>query len=389
MRWHLLTGEYPEQPGGVSDYTALVAVGLASAGDEVHVWAPACSGPTSRRPGVEVHRLPDHLGPRGLARLHAALHARDRLFVQYAPHSFGLKGMNLPLCLWLRHVCPVRPWVMFHEVAFPIVPGQPMRHRLLALAQRRMAALAARAAERVFVSTLAWAPVLARLAPTVVPTWLGVPSNLPESTTNAAVHDARQAVLANEAIVIGHFGSFHPAVTTSVQEALPALLAADPRRLGLFIGLGSQAFAERFLSAHPELSGRVRATGLLPADATVAHLAACDLLIQPYPDGVSARRGSLMAALALGCAVVTTYGESSEPLWRQSGSVPLVPCGDEAALIRAAEALLADESLRSDLAQRGRAFYQAHFCTQRLIATLRREAGLTPPERDAPHGHVA
>jgi len=39
-RWAILTGEYPPQPGGVSDYTRLVAEGLAVGGDEVHVWAP-------------------------------------------------------------------------------------------------------------------------------------------------------------------------------------------------------------------------------------------------------------------------------------------------------------------------------------------------------------
>ena len=40
-RWVLITGEYPPAPGGVSDYSSMVARGLAEAGDEVHVWAPA------------------------------------------------------------------------------------------------------------------------------------------------------------------------------------------------------------------------------------------------------------------------------------------------------------------------------------------------------------
>ena len=42
--WHIITGEYPPAPGGVSDYTEAVAAGLAAAGDEVHVWCPAASG---------------------------------------------------------------------------------------------------------------------------------------------------------------------------------------------------------------------------------------------------------------------------------------------------------------------------------------------------------
>ncbi len=40
VSWHLLTGEYPPQPGGVSDHTWQVSEGLARAGCAVHVWAP-------------------------------------------------------------------------------------------------------------------------------------------------------------------------------------------------------------------------------------------------------------------------------------------------------------------------------------------------------------
>jgi len=61
MTWALITGEYPPQPGGVGDYTRLVAAGIASVGGEVHVWAPAVpEAPACTDPGVVVHRLPGH-----------------------------------------------------------------------------------------------------------------------------------------------------------------------------------------------------------------------------------------------------------------------------------------------------------------------------------------
>ena len=44
-RWAVLTGEYPPQPGGVADYTALVAGGLAAASDLVTVYAPPAAAP--------------------------------------------------------------------------------------------------------------------------------------------------------------------------------------------------------------------------------------------------------------------------------------------------------------------------------------------------------
>jgi len=46
---HLITGEYPPQSGGVSDYSYLVATGLAKASEKVHVWAPWVDDPTRRR----------------------------------------------------------------------------------------------------------------------------------------------------------------------------------------------------------------------------------------------------------------------------------------------------------------------------------------------------
>mgnify|MGYP003351118917 CR=1 FL=1 len=118
MHWHLLTGEYPPTAGGVADYTALVARGLADGGDAVTVWTPA----SSRRPAsgddgrVRVEVLPDHFGPRALAHLTRELSPRlsrrsspatgadectQRLLVQYVPHAFGWKGGNLPFGLWL------------------------------------------------------------------------------------------------------------------------------------------------------------------------------------------------------------------------------------------------------------------------------------------------
>jgi len=60
LPWHLVTCEYPPQAGGVSDYTQLVAKGLALAGDEVHVWCPQLKGgtetETNDQTDVFVHR---------------------------------------------------------------------------------------------------------------------------------------------------------------------------------------------------------------------------------------------------------------------------------------------------------------------------------------------
>src|SRR4051812_23874195 len=105
--WAILTGEYPPQLGGVSDYTRLVARHLAAAGHAVHVFtsAAAIAGVSPMDPGVSVHRLPDHFGRRGLRWLGEQLDHLPRplrVLVQYVPHAYGHRAMNVRLPLWLR-----------------------------------------------------------------------------------------------------------------------------------------------------------------------------------------------------------------------------------------------------------------------------------------------
>jgi glycosyltransferase involved in cell wall biosynthesis len=381
--WHLLTGEYPPQPGGVSDYTYRVACGLAAGGDEVRVWAPVCGGEAPEAPGVTVHRLPGNFGPRGLLRLHRALRRSrgDVLLVQYVPHMYGWRAMNLPLCLWLWGACPLWPWVMFHEVAFPLAWAQPSRHNLLGAVHRVMAALVGRAANRVFVSTPAWLPLLPQTAAGRAE-WLPVPSNVGTEADPGAVRAVRQRAAGGRGgAVLGHFGTFGGAVAAALEAVLPRLLRADAARSALLIGHCSEAFACRLLATHADLAGRVTAAGTVGAGDVAAHLRACDLLVQPYPDGVTGRRGSLMAGLALGVPAVTTHGALTEPLWREERLTALVHAGDDDALAAEAERLLADPAARARLGERGHAGYARHFSIERTVRRLCEAAQDTTPPR--------
>ena len=96
----------------------------------------------------------------------------------------------------------------------------------------------------------------------------------------------------------------------------------------------------------PDWRRPVHAPGYLPAIALGAHLTACDVLVQPYPDGVTARRTSVMAGLARGCAVVTTTGHLTEPLWAEQGAVALVDVGDAGALYRQRSKAAGDAAAR-------------------------------------------
>ncbi len=379
--WHILTGEYPPQTGGVSDYTQLIAESLVRTGEEVHIWAPECIGELEcigempRVPGVKVHRLPGVFGRQALRKLDAFLHNQPqpfRLLVQYVPHMYGLKGMNLPLCLWLLRQKHVRPWIMFHEVAYPWEWQQSLRHQLLAVVQRLMASLLVRAADLIFVSIPHWQLILQSLAPKFPQIiWLPVPSNVSLTAEPESVRSIREQICPNPSTqLVGHFSTYGAAIATTLIDLIPFVLHEYDRKI-LLIGRESFRFRDLFLAQYSQFQDRVIATGELNPSAIAAHLRACDLLIQPYPDGVSSRRTSLMAGLALGLPIVTSEGALTEPIWRDEKLVAVAPIHDLAYFRATVHALLQDEPARQELGQRAKVGYAKWFSLDRTIATLR------------------
>src|SRR5512135_1616771 len=103
--WHIVTGKYPPDSGGVADYTAAVAGALADSGAQVHVWSTGDEPDTVALPGgVAVHRVAGSFGRSGLARLDRDLNrfpGPHTILIQYVPHAFGWKAMNLPFVAWV------------------------------------------------------------------------------------------------------------------------------------------------------------------------------------------------------------------------------------------------------------------------------------------------
>ena len=128
------------------------------------------------------------------------------------------------------------------------------------------------------------------------------------------------------------------------------------------------------LAAHPQLKDRVLATGALAAEDVSHHLRACTVMMQPYPDGVSSRRTSAVAALAHGVPMVTTGGRLSDPVWRESQAVVLVPPDQGEALAEAVASLASNQTLQRDLSRRSLDLYESRFHVRHTIAALRAPA---------------
>ena len=392
--WHVITSEYPPQAGGVSDYTYGLAGGLAAQGDQVHVWCPACPGTQSQIDGVVVHRVPGAFTAAGLRHLGRELNqfpSPRRILVQWVPHGFGYRSMNLAFCCWLwnrswRHRDNVE--IMVHEAYLAFRYGW-WRQNAAALVHRLMTIMLLRAADRVWVSIpqweQRWRPYT--LGRRVWIKWLPIPSNIPIVDDVRAAQAVHRRHVAGDNLLVGHFGTYGSPIT-SVLEPILSILGDDPAGLTiLLMGRGSEQFGEELIRRDPRLAPLIHATGALSARDLSLHVAACDLLIQPYPDGVSSRRTSFMAGLSHGKPIVTTSGILTEPFWRETDALELAPVGDVIAFADLLKRLCKDPDERARMGRAARNLYKERFDLPYIIAMLRGSIGAversnTHPERN-------
>jgi glycosyltransferase involved in cell wall biosynthesis len=373
--WAFITGEYPPQPGGVSDYTRQVAEALVAAGDEVHVFAPPCSQPDLSNQKVRVHRLSGRYSLPDLRALGQHLNRLPRrtgLVVQYVPQGFGCHGANLPLCGWLLARRRERLTVMVHEVAVDVGPHESLRLNLLGILQRIMAGLLLLAADRRFIAIPGWRN---RLRPVnwvrAKLEWLPIPSNVATTVDQEQVRLVRNRYgIPADVPLLGHFGTFHQSAPL-LESILPPMTEQISRCHWLLIGPRSQEFAADVMTRHPTAAGRLHATGRLSAVEVSQCLVACDVAVQPYTDGLSSRRGSTMASLALGVPVVSNRGHSTEEFWDSEGAVFIPADSGPEAFATAAIRILADTQLRAELSRRAADIYDRRFSLRHTVTRLR------------------
>jgi len=400
-----MTCEYPPQIGGVSDYTKLVALGLAEAGDEVHVWAPPaaeggqCEG--HREKGEEqraknegskhesscvthhssratVHRELGKFRPSDLRRAGKQLDrfpAPRRLLVQWVPHGYGYLSMNLPFCFWLWRRAKLKGDIvelMVHEPYLTFGEGS-WEQSAVAFVHRLMTLTILNSASCVWMSIPAWESRLRpyALGRRVAFEWIPIPSSVPVVADGEGVRAARSRYACNGNLLVGHFGTGEPHIKTQLLVAITALFRKHPDAQLLFMGRGSDLLINELTDNAPELAGKIRATGWLPLNDLSLHISACDLMLQPYPDGISSRRTSAMAGLSHGVPLITTTGHLTEPLWAASNAVALAPLDGISDLPALTANLLSDSSERERMGTVAKRLYSERFDIRHTIAALR------------------
>lgn len=356
----------------------------------MHVWSRGNEPrPVEVAPNLTIHRVAGNFDALGLRRLTQALDAVPRpriVFVQYVPHAFGRRAMNLPFCYWVqgrrRSGDEVR--VMFHEVRMPFV-WWPLKWNIIAFVQRTMAAVLVGAADTIYASTAAWIPRLQRLgrgARRIEP--LAIPSNVPSTASSERVAAARRRMGADAELVVGHFGTYGSLITTLLTPLIDRLSRDRPTLRFALLGRGSAAYRRTLIESHPDRESSIAAfDDLMPADVT-AYIQAADVMLQPFPDGASFRRTSLMACLAAAAPTITTVGALSEPIWQSQAICPAAHVGDVEAVVALFRRLSAEPDARRLLGRQAAAYYERHFSLERTIDVLLGRP--TQPPSAAPQG---
>jgi len=379
LPWHILTGEYPPAPGGVSDYTFAVANALAAAGDEVDVWCPASGAGTST--AVRVHAIAGSWSADDIRRVDEGIDLTPgprRLLVQWVPHAFGRRSMNVGFCRWVRSRARRGDVVdlMIHEPGLGFGEGS-LTHNAAAAVHRLMLTLLLSHARRVWAAIPAWAGTLRRCAvgrADLEFRWLPIPSTIPVAGSSETVARLRdQTLTRRDGVIVGHFSTYPADLRDTLREILAKLLADCPEVQVQLLGAGSDV-AARELCAGTGLDSRIKGSGALEAASLSSHLQICDVMLQPYSDGASTRRTTLMAAIAHGIPVVTTLGRLSEDFWKDSAAVSVTPAGDTPAMTEALADLLRDPVRRRRMAAAARATYEQRFSLPFVVDTLRRDA---------------
>lgn len=375
----LVTGEYPPMQGGVGAFTQELGQALAQQGHEIHIITSAAARPEQKRQPIDgLWGLVEHMEARQdpfnlpFAKLHpqtkrwwwgdvrtvaeiTARYAFDVVNIQYQPAAYNMNSPAVQFLPW-RLKGLTTPVVTFHDLRVPYLfpkAGWVRQWVVQFMARQMGGGIATNPADLANLSQQTTRPVRE------IPIGSNIHVYQPNPIELQEVRDSFK--LQPDDVLLGYFGFLNESKGADI--LLKALAQLGKKYHLVFIGgrtgssdpTNNQIFwtqLDQLIRAY-HLEKRVFWTGYISDVRVSTHLQAVDLMVMPYKDGVSLRRGTLMAALAHGRPLLTTqpahpvseivHGENS---W-------LVPVNDVEAVSAGVKFLMQQPELRQKLGQGG------------------------------------
>jgi glycosyltransferase involved in cell wall biosynthesis len=367
MRIGLVTGEFPPMEGGVGAFTQKLARALHSLDHQIHIITSRDARPVDAKRTFRTRHDPVNLD---FAQLHPRIerwrwpsistitdiilrHELQVVNIQYQAAAYNMNSSAVNLLPW-RIKGVTKTVVTFHDLRVPY-----LFPKAGSLRQRAVRFMARNAHGLIVTNHADYRTLKADVTTPVVQIPIG--SNINAYTPNhIEIDEARQQLnLSGENFLLGYFGFLNE--SKGADTLLQALSTLGDQYHLVFIGgqTGASdstnvAFLEQMNALVDELglTERVHWTGFLSDTRVSTFLHAAHMLVMPYRDGASLRRGTLMAVLAHGRPLITTFPLEPTPEMADGKNVCLIPVNDANALANAVETLAADKELRQTLGEK-------------------------------------
>jgi glycosyltransferase involved in cell wall biosynthesis len=372
MRICFVSGEYPPMQGGVGDCTRELGRALMQLRHQVvvvtsikatwpypsHDTASVSVRPAEHEP--DVRPIVDHWNWGSWNHVMHTMRAfnSDVLHIQYQTAAYAMHpAINfLPLRLRPNKDRP-RVLVTFHDLRVPyLFPKagalRPWVNRVLARWSDAAIATNTEDYQHLQQAHLSAGPHLIPIGSNIHPQ--------PPPGYDRSAWRSRLGVAENETLLC-YFGFLNESKGGETLFRGVAELVRRGRSVKLLM-IGGQvgdsdptnvAYLERVkaLGSELDLSDFVLWTGYTPSAQVSANFLASDVCVLPYRDGVSYRRGTFMAALAHGLAIVSTQPRVPTTALVDGENILLVPSDDVVATADAVERLISTPELRARLAR--------------------------------------
>lgn len=356
MKIGLITGEFPPMEGGIGAFTAELAKAMAAEGHEVHILTHrrakiARPRERSKTMGEAIQRLGNTWEPQELP--YAFVHPRfkrwnwkemsmiadisirhdlDILNVQYQAAAFNMR--NPAINFFPYRVNPLAKSVTtFHDLRVPYLfpkAGALRKRAVYRLAKGSHGTIVTNPANKHELEEQNVQMAHHAMIP--------IGSNIPAAHVNhlEIAENRKKLGLADGQILLGYFGFLNPSKGAS--DLINLMEQLDERFHLAFIG-GETGASDTFNNSYyldsvrkeiteKGLEDRIHWTGFVSEKRVSAWLKTADMMVLPYQDGVSTRRGSLMAALSHGRPIVSTQAEYINPVLKDGDNMLLFSAGN-------------------------------------------------------------
>lgn len=363
MRVLLVTGEYPPMQGGVGDYTWRLGSALGALDVDVCVLTSHAAGPAHLAPQGVSNVYPEvdrwGWGVSRMVRRFAQEFEPDILHIQYQAAAYGLHpAINLLPRALRRRPWPRRLAVTFHDLRVPYIfpKAGPLRWRAnLELARHCHAVVVTNAEDCERLG--AYAELRDKLAE--IPIGANIQPDPPPHFDRG--EQRRRYGVGPADLLLCYFGFLNASKGGEELIQATARLAAAGLPVHLLMVGGQLGASDPTNAAYLrqvealiqqlDLAERVHWTGFTAAGEVSANLLASDLAVLPYRDGVSFRRGSLMAVLEHGLPVVSTVPTTPIAELVHGETIWLTPPGSAEALAEAVQLLWREPALLKRMGQ--------------------------------------